>query len=163
MLSVWNIPIYRGTFPCQRFTGNVTIIDAWLRVDVDGSSFIIGHFQSLLIAGFHRRSQIDDIDPLFLSNGNTWGVCSIIIVTQIFSLWGLNLDNKERMTICCSIGAHLNRLLLSSSCRGRPVRHLPDIASSVEAVGIRPLKLHGILFNNMLNFLSFPPPQFFVI
>jgi hypothetical protein len=28
ILSVWNIPIYRGTFPCQRFTDNVTITNA---------------------------------------------------------------------------------------------------------------------------------------
>ncbi|MGB2956317.1 MAG: hypothetical protein WBB64_10170, partial [Anaerolineales bacterium] len=28
ILSVWNIPIHQGTFPFQRFTGNVTITSA---------------------------------------------------------------------------------------------------------------------------------------
>jgi len=36
ILSLWNIPVHRGTFPCQRFTGNVTTTSAWLRADVGG-------------------------------------------------------------------------------------------------------------------------------
>jgi hypothetical protein len=44
-------------FTLYPFTDNATIIGALLRADVDGMSFIIGHFQSLLLADFDRRSQ----------------------------------------------------------------------------------------------------------